>query len=130
MANPCAQWNGSPAYPIIYPPNWQVEKRAWTYCPFITKHEKRMKPIEWTSGKLRLLDQTLLPRQKVWLDIDNHHGVARAIKEMRVRGAPAIGVAAAYGVALASEGIQSEGIGDFLTRLSIACDVIAASRRG
>ena len=87
-----------------------------------------MKPIEWTSGKLRLLDQTLLPRQKVWLDIDNHHGVARAIKEMRVRGAPAIGVAAAYGVALASEGIQSEGIGDFLTRLSIACDVIAASR--
>ncbi len=87
-----------------------------------------MKPIEWTSGKLRLLDQTLLPRKKVWLDIDNHHGVARAIKEMRVRGAPAIGVAAAYGVALAAEGIQSEGMGDFMARLSIACDVISASR--
>ena len=87
-----------------------------------------MKPIQWTSGKLRLLDQTLLPRKKVWLDIDNHQGVARAIKEMRVRGAPAIGVAAAYGVALAAEGIQTEGMGDFLARLGIACDVIAASR--
>lgn len=92
------------------------------------EHSKRMKPIEWTSGKLRLLDQTLLPRKKVWLDIDNHQGVARAIKEMRVRGAPAIGVAAAYGVALAAEGIQAEGMGDFLARLGIACDVIAASR--
>lgn len=87
-----------------------------------------MKPIEWTSGKLRLLDQTLLPRKKVWLEIDNHEGVARAIREMRVRGAPAIGVAAAYGVALAAEGIQAEGIGDFMARLSIACDVISASR--
>ena len=87
-----------------------------------------MKPIEWTSGKLRLLDQTLLPRKKVWLEIDNHEGVARAIREMRVRGAPAIGVAAAYGVALAAEGIQAEGVGDFMVRLSIACDVISASR--
>lgn len=87
-----------------------------------------MKPIEWASGKLRLLDQTLLPKKKVWLDIDSHHGVARAIKEMRVRGAPAIGVAAGYGVALAAEGIHADEMGDFLARLSVACEVISASR--
>ena len=122
------QWNGDTGSPIIYPPNTYSVNQARLNASSGAEHSKRMKPIQWTSGKLRLLDQTLLPRKKVWLDIDNHQGVARAIKEMRVRGAPAIGVAAAYGVALAAEGIQAEGMGDFLARLGIACDVIAASR--
>ena len=122
------QWNGDTGSPIIYPPNTYSVNEARLNASSGAEHSKRMKPIQWTSGKLRLLDQTLLPRKKVWLDIDNHQGVARAIKEMRVRGAPAIGVAAAYGVALAAEGIQAEGMGDFLARLGIACDVIAASR--
>ena len=123
-----SQWNGDTGSPIIYPPNTYSVNEARLNASSGAEHSKRMKPIQWTSGKLRLLDQTLLPRKKVWLDIDNHQGVARAIKEMRVRGAPAIGVAAAYGVALAAEGIQAEGMGDFLARLGIACDVIAASR--
>ncbi len=123
-----SQWNGDTGSPIIYPPNTHSVNEARLSASSGAEHSKRMKPIEWTSGKLRLLDQTLLPKKKVWLDIDNHQGVARAIKEMRVRGAPAIGVAAAYGVALAAEGIQAEGMGDFLARLGIACDVIAASR--
>ena len=87
-----------------------------------------MKAIQWASDKLRLLDQTLLPRQETYLDIDDYRGVARAIKEMRVRGAPAIGVAAAYGVALGARGIESVDIDEFRDRLSLVCDDIAASR--
>ncbi len=87
-----------------------------------------MNSIEWRDGKLRLLDQTLLPRQEVQLDLDDYREVARAIREMRVRGAPAIGVAAAYGVALGADGIASDGVADFRARLSAVCDEVAASR--
>ena len=87
-----------------------------------------MNSIEWRDGKLILLDQTLLPRQEVYLELDDYREVARAIKEMRVRGAPAIGVAAAYGVALGARAIDSMDMVDFKTRLDPVCDEIAASR--
>ncbi|MGB2695073.1 MAG: S-methyl-5-thioribose-1-phosphate isomerase [Dehalococcoidia bacterium] len=58
-------------------------------------------PLTWSNGSLRLLDQTLLPHEEVWLTLTDHRQVAEAIRSMRVRGAPAIGVAAAYGLALA-----------------------------
>ncbi len=54
-------------------------------------------PIRWRDG-LELLDQTLLPRQEVWLDCRTPELVADAIRRLAVRGAPAIGVAAAYGL--------------------------------
>jgi methylthioribose-1-phosphate isomerase len=58
--------------------------------------------IAWTNeGRLRLLDQTRLPSEEVYLELDDHRQVAEAIRTMQVRGAPAIGVAAAYGLALA-----------------------------
>ena len=87
-----------------------------------------MNSIEWRDGKLILLDQTLLPRQEVYLELDEYREVARAIKEMRVRGAPAIGVAAAYGVALGARAIDSQDMVDFKARLGPVCDEIAASR--
>ena len=87
-----------------------------------------MNSIEWRDGKLILLDQTLLPRQEVYLELDDYREVARAIKEMRVRGAPAIGVAAAYGVALGARAIDSQDMVDFKARLGHVCDEIAASR--
>ena len=87
-----------------------------------------MNSIEWRDGKLILLDQTLLPRQEVYLELDDYREVARAIKEMRVRGAPAIGVAAAYGVALGARAIDSQDMADFKARLGPVCDEIAASR--
>ena len=87
-----------------------------------------MNSIEWRDGKLILLDQTLLPRQEVYLELDDYREVARAIKEMRVRGAPAIGVAAAYGVALGARAIDSMDMVDFKARLDHVCDEIAASR--
>ncbi len=61
-----------------------------------------MRTIEWQAGVVRLIDQRLLPRQEVWRSYEDYRDVARAIVEMQIRGAPAIGAAAAYGVALAA----------------------------
>ena len=67
--------------------------------------------MEWSGDHLRLLDQRFLPRQEVWLELRNWEEVCAAIRDMAVRGAPAIGVAAAYGMALAS-GAPSPSLDD------------------
>ena len=51
-------------------------------------------------GRLQLLDQTKLPAEEAIVEVDDYRGAAAAIREMRVRGAPAIGVTAAYAVAM------------------------------
>jgi methylthioribose-1-phosphate isomerase len=58
--------------------------------------------VEWVDGKLKLIDQTLLPLEIAWVECASHEEVAEAIRRMKVRGAPAIGVTAAYGMALGS----------------------------
>ncbi len=65
-------------------------------------------PIRYESGTLRLLDQTRLPGDEVWLECRTVEAVASAIERLAVRGAPAIGVAAAFGVALALESAAEE----------------------
>ncbi len=60
------------------------------------------RPILWRDGKLRLLDQTLLPHQERWVSCSSVAEVAEAIRSMRVRGAPAIGLTAAAGMAIAA----------------------------
>ena len=59
-----------------------------------------VKPFYWKGDHLLLLDQRKLPSQEVWLKLETYEEVARAIKEMAVRGAPAIGCTAAYGFVL------------------------------
>jgi len=86
------------------------------------------RPIEWLDGKLRILDQSRLPREQIFIDLDNYPDVALAIKEMRVRGAPAIGVAAAYGIALGASGIETANKDEFLAQLSQVMQAFAASR--
>jgi len=61
-----------------------------------------VEPIRWRGDALELLDQRLLPREEIYVVCRDAAEVARAIREMVVRGAPAIGVSAAYGIALAS----------------------------
>ena len=58
---------------------------------------EKVQAIEWRDGALHLLDQRLLPHRQVWLRFDHAAEVADAIRDMVVRGAPAIGIAAAYG---------------------------------
>ena len=67
----------------------------------------KFKTIEWKGGWVRLLDQRRLPQEVRYLDCKDASSVAEAIRTMAIRGAPAIGVAAAMGIALAAKKIQS-----------------------
>jgi methylthioribose-1-phosphate isomerase len=77
---------------------------------------------------LRLLDQTRLPNEEVWLEISDYRLVAEAIRSLRVRGAPAIGVAAAYGLALAANESAAPGREALLSDLREAAAELASTR--
>ena len=62
-----------------------------------------IRPIQWTDGRLWLLDQTRLPLEEVNLEVSRYDQAIDAIREMRVRGAPAIGVTAGYAMAMAAQ---------------------------
>jgi len=75
-------------------------------------------PISWTpAGEIRLLDQTLLPSEERYLVLDSVESVAEAIRSLRVRGAPLIGIAAAMGVALAAAAGGAEEVRSAVTVL-------------
>jgi len=76
-----------------------------------------MKPIEWLSDRLKILNQTKLPGETVFLETGDYREVVAAIKELKVRGAPAIGVAAAYGIALGARRLKSKNKDEFLSHL-------------
>ncbi len=67
-----------------------------------------LRALYWDGDHLKLLDQRALPQREVWLSLSTWEAVAEAIRNMSVRGAPAIGVAAAYGVALAARSGESD----------------------
>jgi methylthioribose-1-phosphate isomerase len=67
----------------------------------------KFKTIEWKKDRVRLLDQRRLPNEVRYVDCRDSSSVARAIRNMTIRGAPAIGVAAAMGIALAAKRIRS-----------------------
>ncbi|SHJ42778.1 S-methyl-5-thioribose-1-phosphate isomerase [Parasporobacterium paucivorans] len=72
-----------------------------------------MDTIRWEEGKLKIIDQTKLPTEEIILDIENIEDCRRAIKNLQVRGAPAIGDAAAFGMVLGLKEIQAENFEDF-----------------
>ena len=90
-----------------------------------------LKTIEWSDGKVRFLDQTRLPVESVVLEIDDYRDMIEAIRSLRIRGAPALGVATAYGIVLgareASRDAGANGAG-FAERVREAAREIAASR--
>ena len=92
--------------------------------------EITIKPVEWIehSGKVRLLDQTALPGRKRFIEYADYRELARAIKEMKVRGAPSIGVAAGYGIALGAMEIKATARDDFLRELEVVINTFAATR--
>lgn len=81
--------------------------------------------IRWHGHQLELLDQRLLPAEEQWLAMTEAAEVASCIRDMVVRGAPAIGISAAYGVALAARAIEGE---QWREALAEAVDILAASR--
>ncbi len=79
---------------------------------------EKVQAIEWRDGALYLLDQRLLPHRQTWLRYDSAAAVADAIRDMVVRGAPAIGIAAAYGLVLAARARLQAG-GDWRAALEV-----------
>jgi methylthioribose-1-phosphate isomerase len=82
-------------------------------------------PLRFTDGALELLDQTRLPAEEVWLRCERPEDVAEAIRRLAVRGAPAIGIAAAFGLAL---GLREDAAGDPSARFDAAAELLGSTR--
>ncbi len=88
-----------------------------------------IKTVEFTQeGYVRLIDQRLLPTEEVFLECRDYIQLAEAIKNMTVRGAPAIGVSAAGGIALGARAVDTQDMGIFQKRFEEVCNVIASTR--
>jgi len=91
---------------------------------------KDIRPLKWTGDSLFLLDQRKLPLREEWVECKDYECVAKAIEEMVVRGAPAIGVVAAYGVVLGAKKVAKEtkNFLDFKAKLELIINRLAATR--
>jgi methylthioribose-1-phosphate isomerase len=87
-----------------------------------------IKPILFENDVLKMLDQRLLPTREVWLEYRDYRAVAEAITTMVVRGAPAIGVAAAFGAAFGARDIYAASSDAFRREFEDVCAVLAATR--
>ena len=85
-------------------------------------------PIEWLGDRVKILDQTRLPREEVYLELSHYQDIASAIVELKIRGAPAIGVAGAYAIALGALEIESSSKDDFMEKLRQVCQAIGDTR--
>jgi methylthioribose-1-phosphate isomerase len=84
--------------------------------------------VEWKENSVVLIDQTKLPNKLVYVKCVDHHQVADAIKKLVVRGAPAIGVSAALGLALAAQNSKASTLAGLMTELDAAFKELRATR--
>ena len=87
-----------------------------------------MKTIEWKDGKVFLIDQRKLPLKYEIINCSSYQEVAEAIKKMKIRGAPAIGVAAAFGIALAAYSSKADIYKEFSLDIEKAKNCLALTR--
>ena len=87
-----------------------------------------IRPYRYQDGVLSLLDQRRLPNEELWRDYRDYREVAEAIRTMVVRGAPAIGIAAAFGAWFGARDIQTESFEGFSAEFAEVCAVLAATR--
>ena len=97
-------------------------------CAFAAGGNAGLRPIRYQNGVLSLLDQRKLPAEEVWNDYTDYLAVAEAIRSMVVRGAPAIGITAAFGACLGARDIQAEDSHDFAEAFEKICDELNATR--
>ena len=84
--------------------------------------------LEWTKSGVVFIDQTKLPTEEVYVTCGTHQEVADAIRNMIVRGAPAIGVAAAMGIALGVQKSKAKNLGDLQKEFSAICENMGQTR--
>lgn len=87
-----------------------------------------MRTVEWNSGRVRMIDQRQLPWNVAYLEFEDYRDVAQAITDMVVRGAPAIGATAAFGMALAAEQSTALDMGGLLDFLDVAALILKKAR--
>jgi methylthioribose-1-phosphate isomerase len=87
-----------------------------------------VKAIEWLGDRVRILDQTGLPQEETYLELGNYQDIASAIVELKIRGAPAIGVAGGYAVALGGLKIKASAKAEFIKELKGIIKSIASTR--
>jgi len=92
------------------------------------KNNIQIKPVEWLGDRVRIIDQTKLPHEEVYLDLTDYRDMVEAIKVLRVRGAPTIGVAAAYGIAIGALRIKTKSKNEYLKQLCGVIGEIAGTR--
>jgi methylthioribose-1-phosphate isomerase len=85
-------------------------------------------PVRWTDEGVEMLDQRLLPTEEKWLMLRTYNEVAAGIKDMVVRGAPAIGVSAAYGIALGAKQFVGTNVDDLEAEIEYIGAVLAKTR--
>jgi methylthioribose-1-phosphate isomerase len=90
--------------------------------------EYKIIPVKWSDEGVLMLDQRLLPTREKWLTLKSYNEVADGIRDMVVRGAPAIGVSAAYGIALGARQFVGTNIDDLEDELEYISKVLAETR--
>ncbi len=85
-------------------------------------------PVKWSDEGVLMLDQRLLPTEETWLTLKTYNEVAAGIKDMVVRGAPAIGVSAAYGIALGARQFVGTTVEDLEEEIEYISEVLGATR--
>src|SRR5258708_34309547 len=87
-----------------------------------------IKTVEWTDGGVIMIDQRILPTEEKYLTLRTCDEVADAIREMVVRGAPAIGVSAAMGLALGLKQVAGTDVADLEYEFDYMCDLMGKTR--
>lgn len=87
-----------------------------------------MRTVEWHNDMVRMVDQREIPWKLTHVDLPDYESVAVAITNMTVRGAPAIGASAAFGMALAAKGSSAKTVADLVADLRQAAEVLKAAR--
>ncbi|MCY4490155.1 MAG: S-methyl-5-thioribose-1-phosphate isomerase [Thaumarchaeota archaeon] len=92
------------------------------------KHVAPLKTVRWEDGKVIMIDQTKLPNQLVFVEYDDYNQVANAIQTLVVRGAPAIGVSGAFGLALAALQSRAKNKDEMIADLEVAKKTLFETR--
>ncbi|MBL8162552.1 MAG: S-methyl-5-thioribose-1-phosphate isomerase, partial [Anaerolineae bacterium] len=87
-----------------------------------------MRTVEWANGMVRMIDQKVIPWELVQVDLPDYQAVAAAITDMTVRGAPAIGAAAGFGLALAAKQSAANTVNALWADLDVAASYLKAAR--
>src|SRR6059058_6540082 len=87
-----------------------------------------IKTLQWTDSGVRFIDQTKLPTEETYVTCKTHEQVADVIRKMVVRGAPAIGVAAAMGIALSTRDAEGDHVSELRRNFDQICETLGETR--